>query len=288
MKKIETQITGTQKLPITLDIQFLENGKQKPIVIFCHGFKGFKDWGAWNIVAEEFAENDFVFLKFNFSHNGTTAKNLTEFENLEAFAENNYSKELEDLQKVIDYSFSNTFAVKPAEIDLSKIYLIGHSRGGGAVLTTSFEDGRIQKTTTWAAIDSYNRFGTTAQIAKWKQDGAYLFVNGRTGQKMPIKYKFYEDFESNSSRLDLKKTISKIEIPIFVIHAKDDKAVHFEAALNIAKWANGSSIMAIENSNHVFDSSHPYLEKKLPSALAKVVAETIQFFKHYDSFGNVI
>ncbi|MGZ4098329.1 MAG: alpha/beta hydrolase family protein, partial [Bacteroidia bacterium] len=61
-------IEGSKNKQIGLDVFYKEDNKQKPIVIFVHGFKGFKDWGHFNLVASTFAEHDFVFVKFNFSH----------------------------------------------------------------------------------------------------------------------------------------------------------------------------------------------------------------------------
>jgi hypothetical protein len=68
--------------PIILDYYYGELSNKMPLIIFCHGYKGFKDWGAWDLVAEEFANNNFVFVKFNFSHNGGTAKNPIDFPDL--------------------------------------------------------------------------------------------------------------------------------------------------------------------------------------------------------------
>ena len=61
--------------PILADIYYpnISNGC---LVVFCHGFKGFKDWGAWHLVAEKFAQDGFIFLKFNFSHNGIGQEDL--------------------------------------------------------------------------------------------------------------------------------------------------------------------------------------------------------------------
>ena len=40
---------------ITLDINFTKT-KNSPLVIFSHGFKGFKDWGPFNTVSDIFAQ----------------------------------------------------------------------------------------------------------------------------------------------------------------------------------------------------------------------------------------
>ena len=99
-------IPGSKEKPILLDCFFKEDGEAKPIIIFSHGFKGFKDWGHFNFMAKQFAEAGFVFIKFNFSHNGTTPEDPTSFGDLEAFGNNNYTIELDDLKKVMDWSLS--------------------------------------------------------------------------------------------------------------------------------------------------------------------------------------
>ena len=69
------------KKPIVWDAFYNETGKPKPLVIFCHGYKGFKDWGSWNLVAETFKNEHFFFVKFNFS---VTHKQSRGFNNLES------------------------------------------------------------------------------------------------------------------------------------------------------------------------------------------------------------
>ncbi len=55
-------IEGLNKKPILTDIGFLKNNKPKPIIIFLHGFKGFKDWGHFNSVMNFFIQQKFVFI----------------------------------------------------------------------------------------------------------------------------------------------------------------------------------------------------------------------------------
>ena len=126
------------KKSIVYDVFFEPSSTPKPIVIFAHGYKGFKDWGAWELVAETFANAGFFFLKFNFSHNGGTIEQPIDFPDLEAFANNNYSIELDDLNRVVDFiSSDNSFS---KEINTEEINLIGHSRGGGIVLIHAEEE----------------------------------------------------------------------------------------------------------------------------------------------------
>src|ERR1700744_3617981 len=104
IKKENFNIPGAKGRGMLADITYDTENRDVPVVIFAHGFKGFKDWGAHDMVAHYFAKNGFRFIKFNFSHNGTTADDPTEFTDLMAFGENTFSMELEDLTHVINFA----------------------------------------------------------------------------------------------------------------------------------------------------------------------------------------
>ena len=119
-------VKGKHNKPIVTDLFFKQNTDKKPVVIFCHGYKGFKDWGAWNIMAEAFANAGLFFVKFNFSHNGGTLEQPIDFPDLEAFGNNTYTKELDDLESVLNWLTAEDFEHAP-QIDTTDITLVGHS-----------------------------------------------------------------------------------------------------------------------------------------------------------------
>ena len=84
------------------DATYEATGYPKPVVIFVHGFKGFKDWGHFPLVAEFFAREGFVCVKLNLSHNGVLIDGTGDLEDLDAFGRNNFSIELDDLGQLID------------------------------------------------------------------------------------------------------------------------------------------------------------------------------------------
>ncbi len=259
-----------------LDLYYQESSKKLPLVLFLHGFKGFKDWGAWGLIGEEFAKAGFAFSKFNFSHNGTSIKNPMDFDDLEAFGQNNYSKELADIDAAIDFlaqSFSKV-------IDLQNIYLIGHSRGGGISLIKARNDRRIKKLITWASVSSlsYAWEGNTSFLEQWKRDGVFHVLNGRTKQQMPLYYQLFEDFEANKAAYSVETAAKNLTIPLLVIHGSEDPAVPFQAAERIHTWAKNSSLLNIENANHVFGMRHPYEETDLPVHAKELVEQSISFF----------
>lgn len=281
MMKTKNQVLyRDHKKPIVWDAFFKSNGTPKPIVIFCHGYKGFKDWGAWDLVAKCFSEHDFFFVKFNFSHNGGTVDNPIDFPDLEAFAENNYSKELDDLDDMLNFIASEAFEFNH-EINLNDITLIGHSRGGGIAILKTSEDQRITKLITWASVSSFGkRISTTEGLEQWKKDGVKYVLNGRTKQHMPHNYQFYEDFKANEQRLDIEAAVKRITTPVLIIHAKGDPTVAFDEAEILKACNSNHNLFPIEGSNHVFDSRHPWAQDKLPEALQLVVEESISFIKN--------
>ena len=266
--------------PIVWDAFFNNDNNKKPLVIFCHGYKGFKDWGAWDLVAEAFMKANLFYVKFNFSHNGGTVEQPIDFPDLNAFAENNYSKELEDLDAMISFLISkkNEFS---NQIDANDISVIGHSRGGGISILKTKEDQRIKKLITWASVSSFGkRTSTTGDLEQWKKDGVKYVLNGRTKQKMPHNFQFYLDFKANEQRLNIENAEKNINVPHLIIHAKEDPSVLYQEALNLHQWNPKSELFTIENSNHVFDAKHPWTESKMPSNLEKVVNKTVDFIKH--------
>ncbi len=274
-----TVLQGKHNKPILVDVFYKETKQPKPIVIFCHGYKGFKDWGAWNLMAKSFADAGFFFVKFNFSHNGGTIEQPVDFPDLEAFGNNNYTKELDDLEKVIDWVCQNKNHQK--EIDVKQISLIGHSRAGGIVIIKSEEDSRVSKVISLAGVcDFGSRSATSGDLEQWKKDGVKYVVNGRTKQQMPHYIQFYEDFIANEKRLTIKRAIEKIEIPHLIIHGDKDTSISVEEAEKQHQWNSKSELLIIKNANHVFNTSHPWREEKLSQELELVVNNSISFLKN--------
>lgn len=269
-------IKGKHQLPILLDFGYKKTKKQKPVVIFAHGFKGFKDWGHFNLMMNHFIENNFVFVKFNFSHNGGSIQQPIDFPDLEAFGNNNYTKELDDLKTVTDWVINNQ-QIPKEEVNTNQIYLIGHSRGGGISIIAANEDSRIKKLVTWAAVADFEA-RLPHDLSQWKKEGVLYIENGRTKQQMPMYYQFVEDFLNHQKRLTIKNAESTLAIPHLIVHGTNDEAVNVSEAKQLAKWNTSAELFLIENANHVFGASHPYLYQEFPNDFKLVVDKTIEFF----------
>ncbi len=278
LTKKELVLRGSNARDMGMDI--IINSKElakQPVVIFCHGYKGFKDWGCWNLVAEEFANQGFNFIKFNFSHNGVTPENPIDFEDLEAFGNNNYSKELFDLNVVINWIVSEVNEFKDL-FDINNIFVIGHSRGGGIVSLAAAKDSRIKKAITWASVYNLTE-RLPGDIEEWKQNGVVYQKNGRTKQEMPLYFQFYENTQMNKDELNIERFGKKITIPVCVIHGSGDTVVSVEEAEKLNDIIPNSQIIIIEDAGHTFGANHPYQSNDLPNDLIKVVGESILFLQ---------
>ncbi|NRB59675.1 MAG: alpha/beta fold hydrolase [Winogradskyella sp.] len=266
------------KKPILIDTFYNENVKNQPLVIFCQGYKGFKDWGAWNHMAETIAKEGFCLIKFNFSHNGGTMENPIDFPDLEAFGNNNYTKELDDLNDVIDWSVETL--KNNACVNTSNITLIGHSRGGGITILKASEDPRITKLITLASVcDFGKRTATIGDLEEWKKQGVKYVLNGRTKQQMPHFYQFYEDFKANEERLHIETAEKRLTIPHLIIHGDTDTSVKIDEAYALHLWNPKTKLEIIENADHVFNVKHPWEKDELSEELLSVTRLIIEFIK---------
>lgn len=271
-------IEGRFDKPIVLDFGYLSDGIKKPVILFAHGFKGFKDWGHFNMVMEHFIRNGFAFIKFNFSHNGGTVEQPIDFPDLDAFGNNNYSKELADIRTVVDWLGSND-QIDFEEVDINQIYLIGHSRGGGVSILAANEDIRIKKLTCWAPVsDLINRFDK-GQLDSWEEEGVLYVPNARTEQQMPMYFQIVEDTLKNKDRFNIEKAANELSIPHLIIHGTNDEAVNISEGISIHKWNASSELEVVEGANHTFGAAHPYTDSDFPSDVQIVLNKTIEFFK---------
>lgn len=279
MRKIKnTKITGKHQRPILTDFYYKENGSPKDIVIFCHGYKGYKDWGAWNLVAEEFARHGFFFIKLNFSHNGGTPEQPIDFPDLEAFGQNNFVKELDDLDSVISWlETENPFQ---KEINRQKISVIGHSRGGGIVVLAAAKDPRIKKVISWAGVSDFaSRFPVGEALELWRKNGVAYIANARTNQQMPHYFQFYTTFKENEASLTIKTAAEKLTIPYLIVHGDKDETVAVIEANNLHNWHSNSQLEIVSGANHTFGSAQPWTQQVLPDHLSLAVQRTLDFIE---------
>lgn len=262
---------------INMDFRYREDVSEKlPLLIFCHGFKGFKDWGCFPYMLDKFADAGLFAVSFNFSLNGTdNAKpNPIDFERLDNFAINTFSEELDDLGAVIDYLEKNRGNYN---YDFESLVLAGHSRGGGIAILKAAEDKRIKKLAVLASVADFNRYGDETKRI-WKERGYIEVLNTRTKQKMRMNVLLLEDLEKNAERLNIPKALKNIYVPALIIHGTEDLAVdksEAEVIYNQLASKEKSKLIILENTGHTFGAVHPF--EGTTEHLEKVISFSLSF-----------
>jgi alpha-beta hydrolase superfamily lysophospholipase len=271
-------LQGADNQEFAMDISYSDSNNFNGTIIFCHGFKGFKDWGCWQMIADYFVENGFAFLKFNFSHNGMGLENSVEFEALDKFATNTLGKEMDDIHSVEQFLMNEIPTILPA-INTDKIFIIGHSKGGVSVLLYASQyDTKIEKVCTWASPFDFHRTWNSKFMDKWRAEGIQYIKNARTNQMMPLNLEVLEDMEDNKEKYSLVNASKKLQIPYLIIQGTNDEAVKMEEFNLLRKHFTKSKSHIISDANHVFGGSHPFLGTELPQHTKELVQVTEEFF----------
>jgi len=261
-----------EKLRITTFIN--ENLFFGKTIVFVHGFKGFKDWGFGPYLGEYFSNKGFFVITFNFSHNGI-GDIKTEFTELEKFAKNTYSREVRELNEIIDAIRNGLFV----EIDSkSKIGLVGHSRGGAIALLAASNRADIDAVVTWAAISKLNRY-SSRQNTEWHKKGYFEVLNTRTNQMMRVNISLLDDIEQNAKgSLNIENAVRHLNIPLLIAHGEQDLAVPIAEAEQVYRWSDKSKteFYKLFETGHTFDVVHPF--KGTTEKLEKLLDKTTKFF----------
>jgi pimeloyl-ACP methyl ester carboxylesterase len=270
------KIEGVDKQPIGLDLFLPAGTKRVPLLVIVHGFKGFKDWGHYNYIAEEIMKAGVAVCKFNFSHNGVDFDKPEDISLHEMFGNNTYSKEVKELSLVLDYLKASPYKDR---LETGSISVAGHSRGGAVAFIGAVEDTRIKKLVLWAApfrLDSYFR---KESVAQWEKEGKVWVENKRTGEKYPLYKTFLDDYKQNEKRFHIPGLVHKLSIPLLLLHGDADTVVDLNESKSYYEAIPHSILIVLEGANHTFGSSHPFdiKEHQDPENLALLIENTLEF-----------
>ncbi len=252
------------------------DGPPRGVVIICHGFKGYKDYGMFPWLGHAFARAGWIAHRFNFSHSGMT-NDIQTFARPDLFAEDGWDHQVEDLGAVLDAVRAGTIAGQGLPI-----VLFGHSRGGATVLLTLGRDqgehtAEVVGAITAAAPSSCDRLPAD-QREQLLRDGFIESPSSRTGQVLRVNRGWLERQISDPAGHDLLTLIGSISTPLCVIHGGDDPTVPAADADEIANAAPNAERHIIPGANHVFDTPNPFPVGAEPSDALRAMFEHASTF----------
>lgn len=258
-----------------------DDSTRRPVVVICHGFKGFMEWGFFPYLANLLAERGFAAVRFNFTGSGMKPGDQL-VTDPESFRQATFSSDVEDLVSVLQALGTD---VAPDQADAMNIGLIGHSRGGGtAVLTAAMEAYRdcLKALVTWAAVSTFDRLSEVEKDL-WRQNRVMSVVNGRTGQELPVALSVLEDLERRGDALEPLVAARRLTVPWLVVHGGRDETVDSTEAQRLVEAAeSNASLMLLDEANHTFGAQHPFVGPT-PDLIAAMNATQTWFRRHLGS-----
>jgi len=248
-------IENRDGLPLRGDLHRPDGEGPHPLVVVAHGFKGFKDWGFFPHLAEGLAGAGLAALRFNFAGSGIGDDPMA-FDRLDLFEKNSISGEIADLEDLV-----GALPGRPEleGVDLDRLGLFGHSRGGGVAVLFATREPRIRSLVTWAGVASWGRYFSPEILETWEREGVLMVENARTKQLMPLGMDLHRDLTERLSELDVVATAAKSAIPHLIVHGEADEAVPAEDGAAIRDASDGrAKLFLIEGTGHTFGAVHPF------------------------------
>lgn len=244
------------ELYIKGEVQTLQDGIKKPVLIISHGFRGHKDWGFWPSIAERFASNGFYTIRYDFSRISANRDGLDEQVIASA---STVSQELADLSKLVS-NLLNLELPFVHEADVSQIALLGHSRSGGSSIIYASEHEEIGAVAVWNG----GRFPNHAE--KVKEGTASL-----------IERAVHEDLSANEERYDVIRAFAALKIAALLVQGDQDNEGLLAQNKKLREAAPSQHFASIAGGDHTFGILEEYENSTVQ--LEQAWNETLRFLK---------
>jgi dienelactone hydrolase len=256
--------------PIFTDVRTSDRDRARPAVLVVHGFKGFKDWGMFPLVAERLARAGLTAVSFNLSGSGVDEAGRIAYP--DRFGHATYSGDLEDMRRVATALAEGGLGLAPTSV----LGVLGHSRGGAEAILFAAEQPTVCALVTWAAISEVHRWKD--QAAEWRRSGRIDIRNMRTGDILPLYPDILDDIERHGAALDIAAAAARVRVPWLLVHGTSDESVPVAEAEALRASAGGNPglrYLPIEGAGHTFGAAHPMFG--IPPALAVALDESVKW-----------
>jgi pimeloyl-ACP methyl ester carboxylesterase len=256
--------------PIACDVRFDPSGGRVPVIVICHSFMAFKDWGFFPHVATVLAERGFTTVAFNFSRNGVRPGS-DRIDDFDAFAANSFTREIADLGLVVGAVREGR--LEGGHCDEGRIVLLGHSRGGGIAISCASRDPDIAALVTWSSIATFDRW-TPHQKAGWRE-GGYLPLSGQAGvSPLRLGMEVLREIDSElpgrtgqageavrgmPAGIDPVVRAPYISVPWLILHGKADVTVPEREAEFLARSSGSkdTTLLLLDSVGHLYNARTP-------------------------------
>ena len=239
-----------------------EPTRQKaPLLIILHGFKGFRNYSFFPWMAQYAATQGMIAVRFCFSRNGMNGTSWL-VQDPAAFARNTISHEADDVHDVVQLIREHANFASIREQWDGRLFLIGHSRGGGIAQIVARElqakkNVDLVRTAALNSVGTWVRW-TPRQREEWVKAGFITVLNERTKQELRMEMSYLNDIEQNNDRLSLDQAARSLGTTLAYIHSGSDLTVPIvEIRASRVRTATEAPFIIIPNTTHTFGMTHP-------------------------------
>ena len=212
-----------------------------PLVMICHGFGSTKSRERLVGLARALEKENIADFRFDFEGCGDSEGDLKT-----ATIKNEISDLDSALRKIL----------KQKSINKRKVVLMGESLGAVIILLYLVQNKFTAKTLVfWAPAlnqkELISIWNTKSDLRKWKQQGYFI----RKDKKFGINY-----LKENEKK-DYSPLLSRIQVPILIIHGKKDETVPLGFSKKLAKDYKNIKLVVLPRADHKFEDY--YSQQKL-------------------------
>lgn len=272
------ELDGVDGGPLRGEVRTAAVGADRPAVVICHGFKGFKNWGFFPHLATRVARAGMTAVTFNFSGSGVGPDGES-FSEPERFAHATVSNNLVDLATVTSALLNGNLL--PGLAVPTQLGLFGHSLGGAVALLHAAQVEQCSALVTWAAVADFLRWDEPT-VEAWRASGKIDIVNARTGDVLPLYVGYLQDLDRHrDGAFNLTRAAGTIEPPWLIVHGEADEAVAPSDGERLYQAAKRSTrqLELIGGGSHTLGARHPWAGST--AELDRGMDLTVEWFSRY-------
>ncbi|MEQ8763756.1 MAG: alpha/beta fold hydrolase [Planctomycetota bacterium] len=229
-----------------------------PVIVFCHGYRSFKDHLFFPYLALKLARRGYGAVTFNLSGSGIGA-DLQSFSELPRLESSTISQDLEDLSCVLEAIGDGK--VGRGRLDADQIAVVGHGKGGAICLLAGAEEDRVKVVGTLATVSRLDAFGDEER-RRWRKEGYLAYFDESLGREIRLQETMLDDLEQNAERFDLVRAVENLGKPLILMHGEEDHACEASESERLYHRADKdlTRLVIFEKTGHNFGVSHPFVE----------------------------
>ncbi|MFG0253333.1 MAG: alpha/beta hydrolase [Phycisphaerales bacterium JB038] len=254
-------------------------GEPECVILFGHGFKGYKDYGFIPVLGDRLAQAGCLVHRFNFSHSGM-GEGIETFEHPKLFEEDTWNKQVEDLTILLRAVRHGDLPDTPTDLP---IVLLGHSRGGVSCLLTAGRMFRDGAEPTPAAVCTMSTPHEACSLGSGDQkallaEGRLRSPSARTGQDLYVGQAWLREQIEQPEEHHVVELCGYITAPVLAVHGKLDPTVPYHSADRIAGACPDGASALIDGADHVYNTKNPAAVAAAPSPELATLIEQVREF----------